>query len=282
MNGKIAYAMALALLPATAAAGEAAQLVSMVNAWRAAPASCQGRQRAALPPLAPQPMLSRIALRPGTILLAALDQAGYDPEVADAVQVTGPADAHAAFEALRENYCATLGSARYRDIGAHQAGNEWTVVLAAPTPNPLVLLPSEAVAAQQVLHATNAARAQARRCGDTWMEAAPPLSWNAHLAQAAQAHSRDMAQKGYFSHTDKQGKEVPQRAEAAGYRWRHIAENISRGQTSAAEAVTGWVNSPGHCRALMNARYTEMGAAFAVREGKRPAAYWTQVFGAPR
>jgi uncharacterized protein YkwD len=226
--------------------------------------------------------LSRIALRPGTILLAALDSAGYDPEVADAVSVEGPADARSAFEALRESYCATLGSTRYRDIGAHRAGNEWTIVLAAPAPNPVTLLPDTAEAAREVFNATNAARAEARQCGDTWMEAAPPLAWNKDLAAAALAHSQDMAQQGYFAHKNKQGNEVSQRAEAQGYRWRHIGENISRGQTSAQEAVTGWINSPGHCHNLMNSRFTEFGAGVAIRQGRRPAAYWTQVFGAPR
>jgi len=270
-----------AQLPA-ARAGEADQLVALVNAWRAAPAACQGRQRPAVPVLAPRQELSRIALRPGTILLAALDSAGYDPEVADAVNVEGPTDARSAFDALREAYCATLGSTRYRNIGAHRTGNEWTIVLAAPAPNPVTLVPDTAEAAREVFKATNAARAEARQCGETWMEAAPPLAWNKDLAAAALAHSQDMAQQNYFAHKNKQGNEVPQRAEAQGYRWRHIGENISRGQTSAQEAVTGWINSPGHCYNLMNARFTEFGAGVAIRQGKRPAAYWTQVFGAPR
>jgi uncharacterized protein YkwD len=270
-----------AQLPA-ARAGDADQLLAMVNAWRAAPATCLGKQRPAVPVLTPRPVLSRIALRPGTILLAALDSAGYDPEVADAVNVEGPSDARSAFEALRESYCATMGSTRYRDIGAHRTGNEWTVVLAAPTPNPVALLPDTAEAAQQVLKATNAARAEARQCGDSWMEAAPPLAWNRQLAEAAQAHSEDMAQQDYFAHRNKQGNEVPQRAEAHGYRWRHVGENISRGQTSAQEAVAGWISSPGHCRNLMNPKFTEIGVGVSIRHSKRPAAYWTQVFGTPR
>lgn len=262
--------------------GEAGQLAALVNAWRSAPANCQGRQRPAVPALIPLPALSRIALKPGTILLAALDQAGYDPQVADAVQVAGPADARGAFDTLLESYCATLGSTRYRDIGARRDGNEWTIVLAAPTPDPTALLPGQAEAAQQVLDATNAARAEGRYCGELWMAAAAPVAWNQQLAAAALVHSKDMAQQGYFAHADPQGVEVPQRAEAAGYAWRHIAENIARGQTSAQDAVASWITSPGHCRSLMNPRYTDMGAAFSIRNGKRPAAYWTQVFGTPR
>lgn len=282
MKRLIIFALACAARLPAAHAGDADQLAAMVNAWRAAPATCQGKLRPAVPVLTPRPVLSRIALRPGTILLAALDSAGYDPEVADALNVEGPADARSAFDALRESYCATLGSKRYRDIGTHRSGNEWTIVLAAPTPNPLLLLPDTGAAAQQVLNATNAARAQARQCGDTWMEAAPPLAWNRLLAEAAQAHSEDMAQQGYFAHKNRQGNEVPQRAEARGYRWRHVGENISRGQTSAQEAVAGWIESPGHCRNLMNPRFSELGAGVGIRQGRRPAAYWTQVFGAPR
>lgn len=282
MKRLIILATVLPTLLPSAHAGDAEQLVAMVNAWRAAPAACQGKQRPAVAVLAPRPVLSRIALRPGMILLAALDSAGYDPEVADAVNVEGPADARSAFEALRDSYCATLGSARYREIGAHRSGNEWTIVLAVPAPNPLVLLPDAAEAAREVFRATNAARAQARQCGDTWMEAAPALAWNKDLAAAALAHSQDMAQQGYFAHKNKQGNEVSQRADAQGYRWRHIGENISRGQSSAPEAVAGWINSPGHCQNLMNPRFTEFGAGVAIRQGRRPAAYWTQVFGAPR
>lgn len=277
-------ATVLAALPSAVQAQPvpAADLAALVNQWRAAPASCQGRPRAAVPALKPQPLLSRVALRQGTILLAVLDAAGYNPEVADAVQVTGPADARGAFDALREVYCTTLSSTRYADIGAHRNGNEWTVVLARAAPNPVLLLPSLAQAEQEVLAATNAARAEARDCGGMWMEAAPPVQWNAQLAAAALEHSKDMAQHGYFAHADKQGNDVTQRAAEQGYAWRTIGENIARGQNSAREAVASWIDSPGHCRSLMSPRFTDMGAAYSVRTGKRPAAYWTQVFAAPR
>lgn len=282
MNRFFLLAGALAALPPAASASDGAQLLALVNAWRAAPAACQGRARPAMPPLAPVALLSRVALRPGSILLAELDQAGYDPERADALQVAGPTDARQAFEILRENYCTTLSSTRYRDIGASRNGTEWTIVLASAMPNALLLLPSQEQAGQEVLAATNAARAVPRDCGGMAMPAAPPVRWNAQLAAAALAHSQDMAQQGYFGHTSKQGNEVTQRVAAAGYAWRNVAENIARGQTSAQEAVAGWLSSPGHCRSLMDARMSEMGAAYSIRSNKRSTAYWTQVFAAPR
>lgn len=277
--------LALGMAPAAGAAApdaDAAQLIQQINALRRAAAACPQGARAPVPALTPQPLLGRVRLQAGTILIAALDSAGYDAEVADAVQVAGPADVDAALAALREHYCATLTSTRYRDIGAHRNGNEWTVVLARAAPDPASVLPALDDAGQQVLAASNAARAQGQRCGEQWMAPAPPLSWQAGLAAAALAHSRDMALKGYFSHQGRDGSDAGERALAAGYRWRAIGENIAHGQLSAEEVVAGWLSSPGHCSNLMNPRFSEMGAAYAVRSGKRPAAYWTQVLAAPR
>ena len=88
-----------------------------------------------------------------------------------------------------------------------------------------------------------------------------------------------MGQHRYFSHAGRDGRDVGARARSTGYDWRRVGENIASGQASAAEAVAGWLESPGHCANLMNPAFTEMGAAYALREGPRPAAYWTQVFG---
>jgi uncharacterized protein YkwD len=75
---------------------------------------------------------------------------------------------------------------------------------------------------------------------------------------------------------------VGDRALQAGYRWRRIAENIAAGQESGDEAVAGWLASPGHCANIMNGRFTEMGAAYAIHNAREsPRVYWTQVFGAP-
>ena len=48
------------------------------------------------------------------------------------------------------------------------------------------------------------------------------------------------------------------------------------------DAVAGWIRSPGHCANLMNPRYTDMGAAFAVNARSELGVYWTQAFGTPR
>lgn len=130
---------------------------------------------------------------------------------------------------------------------------------------------------RQVLELTNAARARGQTCGRSVYPPAPPLVSEARLGAAAQAHAADMAARGYFSHTGQDGRALKDRVSAAGYDWRSIAENIAAGQTDAREVVTGWLNSEGHCRNLMNADYRELGVGLAQSpDGRR---YWVQDFG---
>jgi len=142
-------------------------------------------------------------------------------------------------------------------------------------------LPSQQASVRAILAATNRARASARTCGTQTFPAAPPLTSNAALDQAALAHSSEMAALRYFSHQGKDGSQVGDRATRAGYAWRHIGENIASGMRTPEEAVAGWVASPGHCANLMNAAFTSLGSGFS----QTPATgivFWTQVFGLPR
>ena len=271
-------------LPAPAHADARATLVELVNAYRAAPQDCEGRRTASLAPLAPHPALARVQVSAGTFLDLALERAGYAAERADAISVSGPGDAQAAMDAIVPKYCATLLSAQFSAIGIVQADASWLIVLARPAPPFALAQPLDARdAGQRILAATNLARASARRCGEQWFAAAPALAWNAALANAARAHSEEMAAQHYFSHRGKDGGTAAERATQAGYRWQGIGENIAVGQESADDAVAGWLASPGHCANLMKAGFSDMGAAFGLTGGAgRPRAYWTQVFGKAR
>jgi uncharacterized protein YkwD len=263
-------------LPQAAPADELARLV---NAYRAAPPSCQGKPARAAPALEWAPPLARIRLQPGAILIAALDRVGFDADYADAIEVSGPADAAAAFKLIVQSHCSTLLHPRFRAFGVNQRGAEWTVVLAQPAPDLRLTLADWVEEGKRILAATNAARAQGRSCGTSQLAPAPPLAWNAELGRAALAHSQDMATRRYFAHASPEGRMPADRAIAAGYAYRRVGENIGAGQRSAEDMVAAWVESPGHCVNLMNPAFTDMGAAYAIRGGPRPSAYWTQVFG---
>jgi len=257
-----------------------ARLVAGINAWRAAPDTCAGARLAPLPALAPQAALARVRLGPGSLPEWALEQAGYITDKAQVIHVGGAADAEAVLDLLRRQYCRSLLDPVFSDIGVAHSGRDWTIVLARPTP-PLAL-PEQEAAGRLILDLVNAARAQARHCGNRYFGPARPLAWNADLAQAALAHSSDMAAHRRFSHDGSDGSDSAQRATRAGYRWRHIGENIAAGQTSPQEAVQGWIASPGHCANLMKPQFSEMGAAYAVSRVRLPGfPYWTQVFATP-
>jgi len=132
--------------------------------------------------------------------------------------------------------------------------------------------------AVQMLAEVNAARAIARSCGTNAMAAVPPLSWNALLAAAAAKHSEDMATRGYFSHTSPEGITADDRIQEVGYKYTAAGENLASGGSKMSEIMKAWLNSPGHCSAMMSPDFKEMGASYAKGPGGQ---YWTQKFGAP-
>jgi uncharacterized protein YkwD len=81
-----------------------------------------------------------------------------------------------------------------------------------------------------------------------------------------------MQSKNYFSHTSKDGRSPGDRIIAQGFNWSAYGENIARGQTSEAAVMNGWLNSEGHCKNIMNARFTYVGVGMEKN-------YWTQLFG---
>ena len=133
----------------------------------------------------------------------------------------------------------------------------------------------------RVLDLINTARAEARSCGTEFFAATSPLAWNTQLLAAARTHSEDMAQHNFFSHTGSDGSNVGDRATAAGFTWQRIGENIAAGQTSAESAVNGWIDSPGHCRNLMNPNFTQVSVACVENSDSDYNRYWTNVLGTP-
>jgi uncharacterized protein YkwD len=97
------------------------------------------------------------------------------------------------------------------------------------------------------------------------------LTPDARLARAARAHAEDMSENGYFSHVSRDGRRFEHRVRAAGYP-RPGAENIGKGQTSAAQIVREWMASPSHRSALLTCGFTTIGVA-------RAGTYWVQEFG---
>jgi len=136
---------------------------------------------------------------------------------------------------------------------------------------------------QTMLDAVNTFRSQARVCGSRGgFPAVSPLSWNCELKVAALGHSTDMANNNFFDHTGSSGQTLRSRAEAAGYAWSALGENIAAGSSSVNSVMQLWIDSPGHCANLMGASFINLGAAKFSNVSSRYGVYWTQVFGRPR
>lgn len=135
--------------------------------------------------------------------------------------------------------------------------------------------------ANQVLALLNAERARA---------GCQPLSLDSRLMRAAQQHSEDMAVNNFVGHTGSNGSTLAQRANAVGYTWSALAENVAAGYATPEAVMAGWMRSDGHRQNILNCRYVHVGIGYVYQSDDAPLAgmrypyyhYWTQVFGAPR
>ncbi|MDQ2823661.1 MAG: CAP domain-containing protein [Pseudomonadota bacterium] len=270
---------AWALLAASAQAATPADIVQLINDYRATPAACGGQASPAMAPLQASAALAAVHLAPGRFLQQDLAHAGYRAAQVQAIGVSGASTAAGIVQLLREQHCTTLRNPLLTDIGVAGANDAWSIILAAEDIRPP--LPSQQSAVAAILAATNRARASSRTCGTRQFAAAPPLAASPALSQAAFVHSTDMATLRYFSHDGKDGSQVGDRARNAGYAWQAIGENIASGMRTPEEAVAGWIGSPGHCANLMNPGFTDMGGGFSETR-ENGIVLWTQVFGRPQ
>ncbi|HYO67094.1 MAG TPA: CAP domain-containing protein [Archangium sp.] len=133
----------------------------------------------------------------------------------------------------------------------------------------------------QVLTLVNQRRAAGATCGGVYKAPAPALTLDTRLRCAARKHSKDMALNTFFSHTGSNGSTPLQLIISAGYAFSTEAENIGAGYSTPSAAVTGWMNSTGHCNNIMNPSLRHLGVGYYYRaSGSTYAHYWTQDFGA--
>lgn len=271
---------AAALGTGTSAAEGTDRLIGLINAYRSAPQDCEGRRSAPAGPLAPDAQLKGLEAGPGRRLQDALKARGYPAARASSLSLSGPRDANAAMDLMKQHHCKALLDPQYSQIGISREGRTWHIALARPLLSPN--LGEWRQAADEVLRLTNRARGQPRTCGNRHFGAAPALRWASELGAAALVHSRDMARRNYVAHRAPDGGEADDRATRQGYNWRGIGENIAAGQGSPEQAMAAWLASPPHCENIMNREFAEMGAAYAINENSESTIYWTQVFGTRR
>ena len=106
-----------------------------------------------------------------------------------------------------------------------------------------------------------------------------PFVYNETLAGTARAHSQDMIDRNFFSHTNPDGEDPFDRMRDNGLSFSMAAENIAAGQRTPEEVVNSWMNSEGH-RANILGGCEELGVGLAL--GGSYGYYWTQCFATVR
>ena len=114
------------------------------------------------------------------------------------------------------------------------------------------------------------------------------LSRDDRLSAEARRFAEFLARTGAFSHTA-DGREPSDRAEAAGYDYCELAENIAYAADSSGmtldtlvrRLMTGWEGSPGHRRNLLNGYVTDTGVGVALAPGGDHKYVAVQEFGRP-
>jgi uncharacterized protein YkwD len=112
----------------------------------------------------------------------------------------------------------------------------------------------------------------------------PLLKDNAKLRKAANQHSSEMVEEGYFDHTSPSGTTFVDRVLGAGYAKRNdawsLGENLAWGtgdESTPQNMMNAWMNSAGHKANILKASYREIG--IGIRLGV-PSATFTAEFGA--
>jgi uncharacterized protein YkwD len=208
---------------------------------------------------------------------AAAEHSGYRAQVTAGLHLNGPESS--IVPSLRRTGCASVSDRRLNDIGVYQRGLDTWILLASA-----YVVPSSAqapVLSARVLELVNQARARGARCGERSFGPVPPVRLSSTLQGVAFGHAVDMAQHDYFEHEDLAGHTPADRVRAVGYREKLVGENIAYGPQTADEVVRGWLDSPGHCENIMDARFAEMGVAFAAGQAAKHGLYWVQVLVAP-
>lgn len=127
----------------------------------------------------------------------------------------------------------------------------------------------------------NAVRAAGARCGaaGSFAAVAQPLAWSPVLEGLARQQVAWLAQGGLLVHVGSEGQTLSQRAQAVGYRFAQVAENLAQGQRDVPTVLAAWTASDSHCANLYDPTVTEMALACASGGDGRPM--WVLIVGRP-
>jgi hypothetical protein len=207
----------------------------------------------------------------------AVGQSGYREEQSAALHVSG--DASPCSRRWEPGCARSSPTAGFTDLGSVQRGHDTWIVIAAPfTPPARPMLMKSPLTCCCV----STARVPSRDAAAARLSRGTAAAVECAAAPRGRGAQPGHAEPQLFAHEGYDGSTPAQRVAATGYRYQLVGENIASGPQSAAEAVAGWLASPGHCENIMDPRFSESGVAYAANSSGTPRVYWVQEFAAPR
>jgi len=125
-----------------------------------------------------------------------------------------------------------------------------------------------------VLAKINLLRSSGCKCGSRQLPPVGPVIWSDQLYEASRAYARYMYKYKHFEHVSLEGEDLGDRLDKINYPWLKIGENLAFGYKHFDETLQAWIDSPSHCKMLMDPDVTEMGMS-------KRGLYWAQSWGKP-
>ncbi|MDQ0206143.1 CAP domain-containing protein [Alkalicoccobacillus murimartini] len=102
------------------------------------------------------------------------------------------------------------------------------------------------------------------------------LTWDEDVRETARDHSVDMADNGYFGHTNLEGQSPFDRMQQDDIRFTTAGENLAYGQFSSIYAHEGLMNSLGHRENILQGAFLHLGVGVAFNDQSQP--FYTEKF----
>jgi uncharacterized protein YkwD len=294
LNPFLAY-LALALVPAEPAdaASLRADVLLLVNAERgergapalAADPALEKAAQALAAQIAGAESLSAVESESGQDLLHRAAAAGYGPLAVAEIVLTGEGELEERLQALARRDPETFAEAmsqQYRDVGVGIAVSDerivWVLLFGLKASEDFAArtaaLSNLLEIRREMLERVNEERRKLRLS---------PLHENALLDKAAQSHAEDMIRRSYYSHETPEKSTVRDRVRKLGYPSIAVGENIAEGQSTVAQVMDAWMESPEHREHIVSMTLKEIGVGVAFGKNDRGLEIvWVQVFGTAR
>ncbi len=120
--------------------------------------------------------------------------------------------------------------------------------------------------------AINEVRNRGCRCSGERFKPVASVKYHDLLSLSAARHAQDIRNQRRLNHYSRNGRNIGERIQHVGYRWRVVGENLAYGQRSISEVISDWLDSYTHCKLLMDPRFEDVGFA-------KNGPYWVLHFG---